>query len=553
MSLKKAMISGLAALALMVSGASMAGATPTTYEINLYGASAQKDFWVDASPAWLTAASPTGFACQNTQQGDCGGAGGGVHGLTVGTGCEVDGDTQADDTIIIRYSAKASYEGCCSVTNENADDTCASDCGTDGWRDMCDAIGDTALTCTNVTLGASDVEGESLVQSSFGAENGFEGGTYSTNLLDGYDMSGMEDAADYGWSVVVPFGFFANNKVTRGTCCKPCPGTYPDFQPPVDIPNHHKSYSRWGDRCWPTDANGDWFDPVGICDVAGTGTCTAGPRSGQPCTTDQECPTYSHRCIGYYKCVDGVCNGGTREGLTCSKTQDCPDVNYEDTACVQMPIQNLPRIKAILLFKDTTLTNWQQFGREYANLPITRCMRHAGSGTHATLDLAVLGDKFTPHAFSSGTAAFHHRSSSTLTRCVGAYDGGVGYADADKLLGKGGDYYENVHAVDYNGHPALRRNVTFCEYTFWSAQHTYWDPTEVVSGAAPYSLEVHQKFLQFAGNPDNLTCDNVGYHADYWAAGTELGCTKANDRAFPTFNPNSAYPFDQTWADCNPY
>jgi len=547
MSIKKAMISGFAALALIVSGAGMAAATQSDYEINLYGASAQKDFWHDAAPAFLQ--DPTTFNCATAQQHFCDADE--KHGITYATQCEVDGDGDRDDTIAIRYSAKASYAGVCSASTEAADPSCSSDCGVPGGRNMCGALGDATLTCTNVTLGASDVEGESIAQSSYGNENGHLGGNYVVNIFDGFDTTGLEDAADYGWSVVVPFGFFANNKVTRGTCCKPCPGTHFGMlgEPPLEIPPIlHKAYSRWGDRCWPTDAQGGRSGGAS-CD---SGVCDDGPRTGQACTTDQECPSYSHRCIGYYKCVDGLCNGGAREGLACTKTKNCPDVDYTQTACVDVPIRNLPRIKVILLFKDLTLTNWQQFGLEYADLPITRCMRHAGSGTHATLDLAVMGDGFTPYGFSTGDQAYHYRSSSDLTKCVGHFDGGVGYADADKLLGKGDGDYGKVHYVNYNGHPATRRNVAFCEYTFWSAQHTYWDPAEVVAGP-PYDLGLHQAFLQFAGDPNNLTPTKVGYHADYWAAASELGCRKTNDREFPKYQPFANHPFDAPWADANPY
>lgn len=550
MNLKKAMMSGFAALALIVSGVGAANATQHDYEINLYGASAQKDFWHDAAPAFVQGAP---FYCGTPQQHFCDADE--KHGVTYATGCEVDGDGLGDDTVTIRYSAKASYAGICAASSENADATCASDCtpAQNGKRMMCDAIGNTTLTCTQITLGASDVEGASFVQATMGAENGHLGGNFVMNSFDGFDTTGLEDAADYGWSVVVPFGFFANNKVTRGTCCQPCPGTYTGMVFPDNAPNLHKAYSRWGDRCWPTDANGVWSDPVNLCDPV-SNVCTTGPRINQACTTDQECPTYSHRCIGYYKCVDGTCNGGVRAGQACSKTKECPDVEYGETACVQMPIRNLPRIKVILLFKDLTLTNWQQFGREYANLPITRCMRHAGSGTHATLDLAVMGEGVSPYGFSTGDQAYHYRSSSDLTKCVGAFDGGVGYADADKLLGKGGGDYGKVHYVNYNGHAALRRNVAFCEYTFWSAQHTYWDPAEVTSDVTnQYYYPLHKAFLQYAGNPMNLSPANVGYHSDYWAATSEMGCRKANGRAFPTYQPFANHPFDAPWADANPY
>ncbi|HID31641.1 MAG TPA: hypothetical protein EYP19_16790, partial [Desulfobacterales bacterium] len=252
MDLKKAMISGFAALALTVSGVGMASAIQHNYEINLYGASAQKDFWHDAAPAFVQDT----YGCGTVQQHFCDADE--KHGITYATGCEVDGDSGQDDTITIRYSAKASYEGICAASSEAADPSCASDCTPeqDGKRMMCGGLGDTTLTCTEVTLGASDVEGESIAQSTFGNENGHISGPYVVNVFDGFDTTGLEDAADYGWSVVVPFAFYANNNVTRGTCCKPCPGTEFGMVYPEGVPNVHKAYSRWGDRCWPTNAQG---------------------------------------------------------------------------------------------------------------------------------------------------------------------------------------------------------------------------------------------------------------------------------------------------------
>lgn len=466
-------------------GAAMLGlagtANATEYNLNIYGASAQHKFWNAAAPSFLTDVVGCAATAQSSHDKKSG--------ITRGTGCDVDGVGANDDTVYIRYSSKASYDGIQAVKNEDPDHQCLEG---DGYRSMVDETtcawagpkdNSCSLKCVDVTLGASDVEGLSIEQSTRGFENGHLGGPWISPSYDGFDTTGLA----YANPVVVPFGFYANNVVTKTRCVSPRP----------DTPHGtHKAYPHWGWQCVP-DGEG-----------------------------------HSEDCIGYYKCVDGLCNGGANQGAECDDAEDCPDVNLADTECIAMPIDNLSRLMAILLFKNNDITNWNQFGPWYPDLPIVKCMRHAGSGTHATLDLAVMRRDAIPHQMTIPGSIYHYRSSSDLMKCVRDFDGAVGYADADKLLGSSG--IGNVHLAKYQGVEPTREKIKNCEYNFWATQWVYWDADEVAGlGLTNFVADL----MAYAGNPANLTYQNIGYRADFWAAQSEMSCKKDNDRAYPRWNP----------------
>lgn len=477
-----------------VIGAAMLGlagtAQATEYNLNIYGASAQHKFWNAAAPSFLTDV----MGCTGTAQSSKDKK----NGITRGTGCDVDGVGGNDDTVYIRYSSKASYDGIRAVKGEDPSAQCPSegpefrlmvDEATCAWTGPKD--NSCSTKCVDVTLGASDVAGSSLKQSTSGWEDGhkdFPSGPMISPSFTGFDTTGLA----YANPVVVPFGFYANNSVTKTRCVSPRPDS-PD--------GIHKAYPHWGWQCVP-DANGNSAD-----------------------------------CIGYYKCPNDTkkCLGGVRIDLDCVDPEDCPDVALADTECLAMPIDNFTRLMAILLFKNDSITNWDQFGPWYPSLDIVKCMRHAGSGTHATLDLAVMRRDGVPHATSNPIAPgmiWHYVSSSDLLDCVEFYPGAVGYADADKLMGT--DDTGNIHILKYQGVEPVREKIKNCEYNFWATQWVYWDAAEV-EGLGLTNLV--NDLMTYAGDPLNLTYENIGYRADFWAAQSEMSCKKDNDFAYPRWNP----------------
>jgi len=179
-------------------------AQAATREINIYGASAQYLYWNDAADDFLTAKG-----CSSVSQAQDSSK---KHGITRGLGCTQFGG----DDVIIRYSAKASFESVRSLKGTTNPDSC----GSAYERKMADSVSNpNNLTCKRVHLGASDVAGESFVQSSSGQKFGPLGGGYVSYHLTGEDASGLKSDNP----LVVPFGFFVNNAVTARKCASTAP------------------------------------------------------------------------------------------------------------------------------------------------------------------------------------------------------------------------------------------------------------------------------------------------------------------------------------------
>ncbi|MBU0481325.1 MAG: substrate-binding domain-containing protein [Proteobacteria bacterium] len=411
----------------------MASTASAAVEINIFGASAQNDYWNTAAPLYLAApvanggmgCDPATVAKANRYYDK-----GGVWtkdkkmGIAKGDNCAGAGG----DTVYIQYTAVASFEGPRSVYGVDPDnlDSCSDNPAYDDhYREMIDetscdfAIGEcSAKACKDVTIGASDVAAESFTQSSTGCINGH------VDCSEVLDISLTPDTIptaglDTYRPIVVPFRFFVSDNLA-----------------------------------------------------------TAG-------------------------------------------------------------INNLTRLQAVLLFNGN-VTNWSQFGPSYPNLGTVICLRHAGSGTHATLDKAVMrGDyplasvQIVPPPFNpTGQVIYFNESSSNLMDCVNdlggksaATHGAVGYADADK---NAAGTWPNVVNVTYNGVDALQDHIKNGVYSFWSAQWIYEDPTE------PNYAVTHpivQSMMAYSSIAANIPASK----APYWVAKNDLNVTKGTDFVLPKF------------------
>ncbi len=483
-------------------------------EMNLYGASAQHEFWNSAIPVWLdTVLNCDTVTTDITNQ---------KHGISEGTLCDL--TAQDADTITVRYSNKNSSYGIgtpCGMSNY-AGDTCA-----DGETEMCPSVGNCGtLACYPVHVGASDVELTSFTQSA-DKPNTFtydfakecpSFGNNSTEFLDANCDTILDGTAK---SVVIPFGFFANNAISKHRCTAPAP---------VDADGTHMAYPKWGWQCDPTKTN-----------VDGTNA----------------------DCIPYYKCEDGVCNGGARAGLECAEDGDnpgpfgCPGT-LETTQCEEMPIDNLSRLMVLQIFSadnEQWLDRWNQFGPWYPDAGIVRCMRCAGSGTHATFDLQVFRGDASLMPQSILGRFYHHASSSDLTKCVRdngwpssfgptpwagtEYDGdtrlAVGYADADKIFMD--QDYKDVHIVKYQGVEPARAKIENNEYNFWAAQTLYWQKSVITTSGLDDLLN---SLLGAAQDPTFV--DSIQGRNQFWTTpGAMSGQKVPNERAYPTVVPGTAY------------
>jgi len=200
--MKKKALRTMVAAAAVLSTAAIAQAA--TVEINIYGASAQYLYWNDAADDFLLSKG-----CSNVVQAQDSTK---KHGITSGKACS----GFSGNDVIIRYSAKASYESVRSLKGTTNPDSCPNAF----QRKMADSVtAPNTLTCKTITLGASDVAGESFVQESHGQKFGPLGGGYVDIVLTGEDASGL---ASYN-PLVVPFGFFVNNAVTAKKCVTTAP------------------------------------------------------------------------------------------------------------------------------------------------------------------------------------------------------------------------------------------------------------------------------------------------------------------------------------------
>lgn len=193
--IKSVALAGAALLAL--TGA----ANAATIDVNLYGASAQFLFWNAAAPGFLTSVRHCTATTQTTSADA-------KHEITQGTGC--DGGT---NTINIRYSSKASFDGIYAVKNQDPSNTCP---GKPGQRPIITGAGNAALLCQDIHVGASDVGGVSFTQQSHGQLFGPLGGgdVGSSREFNAISTAGLTSYQP----VVVPFGFFANKSVKVYTC-----------------------------------------------------------------------------------------------------------------------------------------------------------------------------------------------------------------------------------------------------------------------------------------------------------------------------------------------
>jgi len=199
-------------------------------------------------------------------------------------------------------------------------------------------------------------------------------------------------------------------------------------------------------------------------------------------------------------------------------------------------ISNLTRLQALMIFSGKAWT-WDDFGGSNSKY-IVVCMRHAGSGTHATLDAAVM-HKDWPLATTeiNGPAnpnfppvIWFNDGSSDMMRCVDQNGGlssgsyaAVGYADSDQ---NADGSYANVVSVDYNGAAAVKANIVNGVYSFWSNQWLFeCDPTD------PQLHPLVTALNAFASIPGNMPLAK----RPYWATASEMRVTKANSYAMPTF------------------
>lgn len=511
--------------------------------IVLYGASAQIKFWDALAEDFLLAPLPLGLGCTpGTEEARRDESVSDLFDDNRGTcaeGCTVDG--VGGKIVCIKYSEIASFFGVEAVANAASgnqfdrqscgdpnkrlvlDDACFTD-SADGSSASC------VLSCQTVHLGATDVNFEAFTQDTVGYRNGYiepgssdDAGWQNTTIANPFASGGDYQASvaiptlgdtpgnvDAFTTNIVPFGIFVNDDLTESRC---------EAATAAVASSAFIPYSPEGKRC---DSASD--------------------------------------CIAYYRCASGSCvdeTGTAIPSTSCSEHADCKvydggqlstnaTVSQEaDWACTTKSLESLTQNEIQLAFANDSfggaINNWSDLGKGLPSRPIGRCLRHAGSGTHATFDWTVIEN----YPFETTTLPFvfwHYASSSDLDDCIEnnahvqnefpgtpvAFDPiAIGYLDADKVLNSS---LRDVKLIALDGMLPEKENIINGRYQFWAEQVIYVLEA-VTDGTLSDQLAIRTEMEEFAGDAATLATfgTELGETLRYWATFGEMNVTRNLD------------------------
>ena len=190
-------------------------------------------------------------------------------------------------------------------------------------------------------------------------------------------------------------------------------------------------------------------------------------------------------------------------------------------------INNMSRLMATQIFAGQ-VTNWNQLDTTMASTPIVVCMRHAGSGTVATLDAAVMRGDYTlvntqvlptDILYLAGLApeTYFNDGTGQMMPCIANKAGAIGYADSDRTdAGSTRIYYQGVLGD--------RAHIKEGQYDFWSSQELYWQ-----NNLPAATLALINNIVAYVSNPANLPASEV----NWWATSSEMGVAKSTDLQYP--------------------
>jgi hypothetical protein len=440
----------------------------TPVDFNLYGASAQFNFFTNAAPAFLTGQ----LGCASANATPLLAAGDANSALTIGTNCSSVGGAN----INFRYSSKASFDGIEAVQGIQ-DPNAVTICSDKSQRPMATLSSDgvtmlpttSTASCQTVTVGTSDVQASSFLQQSQGALLGPLGGAATTLSFNGVPATGLSVDAPLAY----PFAFYVNPGVTSTRC-----------------------------------SDTAHFDNL--------------------CLTDADCGA-----------VSGSCKSST--------------------------IDNISRLQAVLLFSGQILY-WSDFGTAngatggyYTTKPVTLCMRHAGSGTLATLDLGIVRG----NGWGNGLVQFEsdpaggstnpnnlpyvwfNNATGDMKNCLtwaagnltgvtpmatldpNGVGGAIGFMDADNA--NTASYVQ----IKYNGFAANRINMRDGMYDdFYAVNHMYRNTGNLNSS----QTAIYNTLIGYISNPANINPSTVGAGKSLtYGAATELRVSKqaGGDATYP--------------------
>jgi hypothetical protein len=439
-----------------------------------------------------------------------------------------------------------------------------------------DSVANGGMACTSVTYAFDSALTNVFWAQGSGCRTDIGDGTGIVNIKIGYKTSN-----DAIWSIMgeadpeaVAAGTQCNSTIGTGvtTYMRPLPsGTAPPSGNTLPYPITPTTSSCQTITMGMSDEGAAYFtqtsfgNQYGACLKSGSSCSSAnnvicrtfGP-SGTYCIdggTPAE-PVPSAAGLAYYNPIadptafyvnkavtEGVCSGGTTPGDMCGSSSDCGTGG----TCNVATLTNISRMMAAQIFTGS-VSNWNDFGGGFPNLPIWACMRHTGAGTNITFDYAVMGDShnWLPSGYTSmlntdaiqsgvspsGTGAllgpwvyFYDTIGSQLNCVNGIVDntsaangfsaiGAIGYTDADRST----SLASHTAMVNYNNVIPSRRNVRNGLYDFWSKNYIYYNPTTYPTSNPTY--KVFNAMMEYGTNLTNF--NRIGAKSNFWATMTEM-------------------------------
>lgn len=313
---------------------------------------------------------------------------------------------------------------------------------------------------------------------------------------------------------------------------------------------------------WRNVADGAACTSWGVAGTSNFGSCTKACQKIHAGTSDVEGSSFGQTTYGHLYGHKGT-GSATDAYPTSAISFDATFTRYQPTIVpfsfyvnnniggknAAGVINNLTRTQAINLFAGN-VSSWNQLsGFADFEYEVALCLRHAGSGTHATLDKAIFrGDANIINAEKTDEApyAYFYKSSSEtntsgtiagVKECIidnaGITDSDVaaiGYMDAD--VNNTDDFhrmtYQGASAVDKDlkfGGVKRNDNINLGSYDFWSAQQVYIAPG--------YNNLFVQDLMTFASThiPTDEKFQGV------WSSQSALKVTKEHDINVPMINP----------------
>jgi hypothetical protein len=510
----------LAVGALVLSMAAVGSAT--TLEVNIYGASAQFNFWSAMAQNYLTTgpAGCTGGYGDNTTSGYSPSPSSTYHGakyfIAEATGpCASWTGVASTDVFRIRVGAYDSSDGIQSVASGGTTNPLDYLGCTGHQRTLLTAyLGSSSATnvtsnlgCFDVHLGAADVNGSSVIQTTEGQLDG-PAGPASPDMVGTIDLGNL----------TAPSQFVSPSIVPQDTCTNSA----------LDLIDHHPFIVPFAFY-----AN---ISAGGSDNLANhlAGLCTSG-STGCSSVTTTFCPPGSTS-----NCVTKNLTNGALPGAGVSLTQTMVEDIFS-----------------------RKVTDWSTYFPTMESTPIILCMRVAGSGTMATFDAGVMRTNGNESAWPgtdftiSGSDVWFNNTSGDMLNCINGVatavpsnapsgSGAIGFIDADTSISSATNTFGPLY---FDGQLPIAQNIQYGLYDrFWTLEHIF-EANSTISPDWVGNTSSNGKWVNYdAGYPNDAIDGTDGMltwgatqlppsRSPYYVLSGSMKVHKANDFAYPPIRP----------------